>query len=548
MNCPHCNEPVAANARFCGVCGNAITASVQTFEPALAGSAAHASAGAASPADSIAAPLIVRVKNMILTPKTEWPVVEREPTSIGQLYLSYVAPLALFAAVLAFIHVTLIGVHLPFGGTIRQPFSLGLTSLVMTLVGAFIGLLIVGFIINVLAPTFGGVRDMRQAVKTAAYAFTPAWIGAVFGLLPAFSTLLQLAADVYAIYVLYLGLPIMMRGKKESAAGYTASVVVCTIILGFVLGAVMAGVGIATGGALSRFSPMSEATKAEERDQAAATVGNVIGNMLGTDEKGKQDLSNALSKVAAAADENASSSRSRATYGTNNGARTGTASGAGGAAGSGSGAGSSDTGAGSSGSGSGADSSGSAASSSSTGAGGAASQQDAGQAVGGLLSALGGALGGSHRVTPVDFQTLKGMLPPSLPGMERTNASGEAKQGLGMQSTHATGTYKGTDGASVELTIADASAVSGLMDLAESLPQTTDSESDSGYEKDVILGGRKVHEKYNTRSRHGELQAIVAKRFAIDLTGEGVDMSKLESAFGTVDLGKLESMKDANPK
>src|SRR5205823_14658607 len=105
MNCPHCNEPVAANARFCGVCGNAITASTpaQTFEPALAGPAAHASAGAPSPADSIAAPLIARVKNMILTPKTEWPVVEREPTSIGQLYISYVAPLALLAAVLAFI-------------------------------------------------------------------------------------------------------------------------------------------------------------------------------------------------------------------------------------------------------------------------------------------------------------------------------------------------------------------------------------------------------------------------------------------------------------
>src|SRR5882757_4822430 len=171
--------------------------------------------------------LIARVKNMVLTPKTEWPIVEREPTSIGQLYISYVAPLALLAAVLAFIHVTLIGVHLPFGGTIRQPFTTGLMSLVMTLVGAFVGLLIVGLVINVLAPTFGGVRDLRQAVKTAAHAFTPAWVGSLFGLLPAFSTLLQLAAACYAIYVLYLGLPVMMHGKQEKAAGYTATVVVC---------------------------------------------------------------------------------------------------------------------------------------------------------------------------------------------------------------------------------------------------------------------------------------------------------------------------------
>jgi hypothetical protein len=524
MNCPNCNQPVPANARFCGGCGKAIAAAapLQTLEPALAGTAAHASAGAPSSAESMAASLIARVKNMIVTPKTEWPVVEREPTSIGQLYISYVAPLALLAAVLAFIHVSLIGVHLPFGGTIRQPFSLGLTSLVMTLVGAFIGLLIVGFIINVLAPAFDGVRDMRQAVKTAAYAFTPAWVGAVFGLLPAFSTLLQLVADVYAIYVLYLGLPIMMRGKQEKAAGYTASVVVCTIILGFVIGAVLAGVGIATGGALARLAPTSEATRAEERDQAAATVGNVIGNMLGTDEKGKQNLGNAMSKLAAAGEGKS------AADGTSGGGTSG--------------------GAGTSDGGGGADTRSASGASSATGTSGTASPQDAGQAVGGLLSALGGALGGSHRVTPVDFQTLKGMLPPSLPGMERTNAAGEAKQGMGMQSTNATGTYKAADGASVELTISDASAVSGLMEMADSMPQTTNSESDSGYEKDVILGGHKVHEKYDTHSRHGELQTMVAKRFAVELTGQGVDMSKLEAALGAVDLGKLESMKDANPK
>jgi hypothetical protein len=436
---------------------------------------------------------------MVLTPKTEWPIVEREPTSIGQLYVSYVAPLALLAAVLAFIHVTLIGVHLPFGGTIRQPFAIGLMSLVMTLVGAFIGLLIVGLVINVLAPTFDGVRDLRQAVKTAAYAFTPAWVGSLFGLLPVFSTLLQLAADCYAIYVLYLGLPVMMHGKQEKAAGYTATVVVCTIVLGFVVGAVMGGVGIATGGALAHLMPTSEATKAAQREQAAATVGNVLGNMLGTDEKGKQDLGNALSKVAAAGD--AMDKSSAANAGTGKPAATD-----------------------------------------------AAAPQDAGQAVGGLVAALGGALGGSHRVTPVDFQTLKGMLPATLAGMDRTHASGEAKQALGMQATNATGTYKGNDGSSLELTIADASAVSGLMEMAESLPQTTNSESDSGYEKDVLIGGRKVHEKYDTHSRHAELQTIVAKRFAVELTGNGLDMARLESALGAVDLGKLESLKDANPR
>ena len=504
-----------------------------------------------SPPGALASPLLARVKNMVLTPRTEWPVVASETTSIGQLYVSYVAPLALFAAVLAFIHVTLIGVHVPFGGTIRQPFSMGVTSLVFTLVGAFVGLLIVGVVINALAPTFGGVRDLRQAVKTAAYAFTPAWLGALFGLLPAFSTLLQLAADCYAVYVLYLGLPVVMQGKQEKAAGYTATVVVCTIVLGFVIGAVMAGVGIATGGALAHLTPANEAQKAAERDQAAATVGNVLGNMLGTDEKGKQDLGKALSRVAAAGDEAAAHGGSGAdgTAATRRGGgevagnalRGGSAEADGGAVG-----GTTADGV----AGGGTSAVGGAAAGGTT-VGGGTSADDAAKAMsaaGGLVAALGGALGGDHRVTPVDFQTLKGMLPASLAGMDRTNASGEAKQGLGMKATTATGTYKGSDGSSVVLTIADASAVSGLMDLAESMPQTTSSESDSGYEKDVVLGGRKVHEKYDTRSRHAELSVIVGKRFTVDLTGEGIDMSKLESSLSAVDLNQLESMKNANPQ
>ena len=531
-----------------------------------------------SPPGTLASPLLARVKNMVLTPRTEWPVVASETTSIGQLYVSYVAPLALFAAVLAFIHVTLIGVHVPFGGTIRQPFSMGVTSLVFTLVGAFVGLLIVGVVINALAPTFGGVRDLRQAVKTAAYAFTPAWLGALFGLLPAFSTLLQLAADCYAVYVLYLGLPVVMQGKQEKAAGYTATVVVCTIVLGFVIGAVMAGVGIATGGALARLTPTSEAQKAAERDQAAATVGSVLGNMLGTDEKGKQDLGKALSRVAAAGDEAAAHGGSgadgtAATRGSGGevpgsalrggsaeadgavgGTTAGGAAGGGAAGGGASAVGGAAGGAAAGGSTAGGIAGGSAAAGGSTAGGvvgGGASADDAAKAMsaaGSLVAALGGALGGDHRVTPVDFQTLKGMLPASLAGMDRTNASGEAKQGLGMKATNATGTYKGSDGSSVVLTIADASAVSGLMDLAESMPQTTSSESDSGYEKDVVLGGRKVHEKYDARSRHAELSAIVGKRFTVELTAEGVDMPKLESSLSAVDLNKLESLKNANPQ
>ena len=63
MNCPKCNKPVPANARFCGSCGQSIE-------------------GAASP--SAAPPgLPARVKNIVLAPRSEWPVIAPEPTTIS---------------------------------------------------------------------------------------------------------------------------------------------------------------------------------------------------------------------------------------------------------------------------------------------------------------------------------------------------------------------------------------------------------------------------------------------------------------------------------
>jgi hypothetical protein len=53
-----------------------------------------------------------------------------------------------------------------------------------------------------------------------------------------------------------------------------------------------------------------------------------------------------------------------------------------------------------------------------------------------------------------------------------------------------------------------------------------------------------MHEKYEKASKHGDITVIVAKRFAVDVEGDGVDMGALEHDLGAVDLDRLESMKD----
>jgi hypothetical protein len=175
----------------------------------------------------------------------------------------------------------------------------------------------------------------------------------------------------------------------------------------------------------------------------------------------------------------------------------------------------------------------------------AANTQNGAAAGAGLLAALGGAMAGSRRVDPVDFHTLKELLPDSLPGMQRTNAEAGTQGALGMKASSATGDYQGQGGTRAQIKIVDASAVSGLLNVAGSMAASNTSESDTGFEKDTTIGGRKVHEKYDNKSRHGELLAIVANRFSVSVTGDGVDVGTLEQYAALVDYSKLDAMKDS---
>ena len=181
--------------------------------------------------------LKTRARNILLTPTTEWPVIAEETTPTSSLITSYVIPLAAIGAVAGFIGGSLVGMTLPFVGTYRVPIMSGLASAVFVFVMAILGVFILSFIINALAPTFGAEKNTAQAIKVAVYSYTPAWLAGVFQILPALGILGILAA-CYGIYLLYLGLPSVMKSPPDKAAGYTAVVVVCAIVLSIVVTAV----------------------------------------------------------------------------------------------------------------------------------------------------------------------------------------------------------------------------------------------------------------------------------------------------------------------
>ncbi|HUR35281.1 MAG TPA: Yip1 family protein [Vicinamibacterales bacterium] len=184
--------------------------------------------------------LVDRVRNICVSPNTEWPVIEQERTSPSELVTGYLLPLAAIGAVASFIGSSFIGV---FG--IRASLVSGLVTACLMIVMTMIGCFVIGLIINALAPTFGGRQDANQAFKTSVYCYTPVLVGGIANLLPAIGTLIGFVAAIYSLYLLYLGLPVMMKAPQDKAPAYTLVVVVCSIVLGAVIAFVFAAFGLA---------------------------------------------------------------------------------------------------------------------------------------------------------------------------------------------------------------------------------------------------------------------------------------------------------------
>jgi hypothetical protein len=179
--------------------------------------------------------LVDRARNIILAPKTEWAVVAGEATPDSQLIMGYVLPLAAIAAVASFIGLCLVGVSVPFAGTMRFGIVWGLVGAIFKLVMAVVMVYVMAFIIDALAPTFGAQKGMSSALKVAAYAYTPVWILSILNIIPALGVLVLIGV-LYAFYLLYLGLQAVMRAPAEKAIGYTVVVIVVGIVVGVIIG------------------------------------------------------------------------------------------------------------------------------------------------------------------------------------------------------------------------------------------------------------------------------------------------------------------------
>jgi Yip1-like protein len=180
--------------------------------------------------------LVERVKRMLLSPRTEWEVIDAEPTTPAALYTGYIIPLAAVGPLARAIGYSLFGIA-GLMGTYRVPIGASLTNGLLLYILTLAGTYILAMVIDGLAPTFNGQRNRTQALKLVAYSGTAFWVAGIVMLIPAISVLVILGA-FYSLYLLYLGLPKLMRSPADKTVGYAAVVTVALLVLFLVISAI----------------------------------------------------------------------------------------------------------------------------------------------------------------------------------------------------------------------------------------------------------------------------------------------------------------------
>jgi len=134
-------------------------------------------------------------------------VIEQEPETLPDLLVGYVAILAAIPEVARFVGQSFIGGYAPLGQSLIRAVVVYLVTFAMVY--------IIAGVIDLLAPRFGGEKNFANAVKLSVYSHTPLWLAGICLLIPGLNFLLILG--VYGVYLLWTGLPLLMRVPTEKA-------------------------------------------------------------------------------------------------------------------------------------------------------------------------------------------------------------------------------------------------------------------------------------------------------------------------------------------
>jgi hypothetical protein len=176
--------------------------------------------------------LFNHVWGLFAHPKEEWQEIFKEQCSIGRCYCTHVLILAAIPPISFFIGTTQVGWKITAGQTTKLTVLSAVKISIVSYITILVGILSIGAMIHWMAKTYEADSNLSRSVGLAAYTATPLLLVGIMGVYPLLwlDLLVGLPALAYTVYLLYLGVPIMMKVSEERGFLFSSAVLAVGLV------------------------------------------------------------------------------------------------------------------------------------------------------------------------------------------------------------------------------------------------------------------------------------------------------------------------------
>ncbi len=177
--------------------------------------------------------MVTDMFGMIFRPKRQWESIASKGSYPLFSAVLYASIMALVPAVAWYFGTTTMGWSVGEGETIRLTQESAFVLIGLFYVTMVVSICAIGYMIHWMSHTYGTDSSTAKGIAVAGFSATPLFIAGAIGFAPVFWLALTIAvvAVCYAVYLLYLGIPIVMGIPEERGFLFSSAVIAFCLVL-----------------------------------------------------------------------------------------------------------------------------------------------------------------------------------------------------------------------------------------------------------------------------------------------------------------------------
>lgn len=166
-------------------------------------------------------------------PKDEWKLIREEHYSALKCYTAHMIWLAAIPPLAAFIGTTQMGWSIAGGEFVRLTVASALPIAIAFYVALLAGAGVMAWFVHWMEKTYGSQSSFDDCMVLTAFTATPMFLAGLAALIPVlwFDVLVGMGAVAYTIYLLYTGVPVIMKVPEDRGFFFASSILTVGLVV-----------------------------------------------------------------------------------------------------------------------------------------------------------------------------------------------------------------------------------------------------------------------------------------------------------------------------